>query len=72
MIKAEQEKTGLTGLDKRQDDLRSASDDDHRPEGLERERKGPFDKNVGRNEAASQVPRAQPHSDPVKKKTGEF
>ena len=29
---------------------------DSLPEGLTRERKGPYDKNVGRNEPASQVP----------------
>src|SRR5215217_1254842 len=30
---------------------------DSLPEGLQRERKGPYDKNVGRNEEATQVPK---------------
>jgi hypothetical protein len=46
--------------------------DRHVPEGLQRPRKGPYDKNVGRNEDATQVPRAHPGTDPAKKKTGEF
>jgi hypothetical protein len=29
------------------------------PEGLERPRKGPYDKNVGRNENATQLPKNQ-------------
>ena len=40
--KAEQEKTGLKGADKRQGDLQDAHGDDHIPEGLKRERKGPL------------------------------
>jgi hypothetical protein len=56
MTKAEQEKTGLEGADKQQGALRDAPGDDHLPEGLKRERKGPYDKNVGRNEKATQVP----------------
>jgi hypothetical protein len=46
--KAEEEKTGLKGGDKRQGDLRDAPSDEHMPEGLTRERKGPLDKDVGR------------------------
>jgi hypothetical protein len=72
MTKAEQEKTGLKGADKRQGGLQDAPDDTHVPEGLKRERKGPYDKNVGRAEDATQVPRAFPDRDPSKKKTGEF
>jgi hypothetical protein len=72
MTKAEQEKTGLKGTDKRQGDLQDAPGDTHVPEGLKRERKGPYDKNVGRAEAAAQAPRAFPDRDPSKKKTGEF
>jgi hypothetical protein len=30
---------------------------DSLPEGLQRERQGPYDKNVGRNEEATQVPK---------------
>ena len=71
MTKAEQEKTGLTGGDKQQGDLQNAPDNEL-PEGLQRERKGPYDKRVGRNEQASQVPRAFPDPNPAKKKTGEF
>jgi hypothetical protein len=71
MTKAEQEKTGLTGGDKQQGDLQNAPDNEL-PEGLQRERKGPYDKRVGRNEQASQVPRAFPDLNPAKKKTGEF
>jgi hypothetical protein len=57
MIKAEQEKTGLKGGDKQQGDLRNpAHQPIDTPEGLERERKGPLDKNVGRNEKATHVP----------------
>lgn len=57
MIKAEHEKTGLSGGDKQQDDLRDAAQPSHAmPEGLERERKGPLDKNKGRNEKADHVP----------------
>jgi hypothetical protein len=71
MTKAEQEKTGMKGGDKRQGDLQNAPDNEL-PEGLQRERKGPYDRQVGRNEDASQVPRAFPDRDPAKKKTGEF
>jgi hypothetical protein len=71
MTKAEQEKTGLKGGDKQQGDLQNAPDNEL-PEGLQRERKGPYDKNVGRNEEASQAPRAFPDRSPAKKKTGEF
>jgi hypothetical protein len=57
MTRTEQEKTGLTGGDKQQDDLRdSPSNPVEMPEGLERERKGPLDKDQGRNERASHVP----------------
>jgi hypothetical protein len=70
-MKAGQEKTGLKGGDKQQGDLQNAPDHDV-PEGLQRPRKGPYDKNVGRNEDATQVPRAHPGTDPAKKKTGEF
>ena len=71
MTKAEQEKTGLKGGDKQQGDLRNVPDSEL-PEGLQRDRKGPYDQNVGRNEEASQVPRAFPDRDPANKKTGEF
>ena len=71
MTKAEPEKTGLKGGDKQQGDLQNAPDSGL-PEGLLRERKGPYDKNFGRNEEASQVPRAFPDRDPATKKTGEF
>jgi hypothetical protein len=61
---------GLRGQDKQQSLLRDRSSDqrdpgrgeppprkrDGVPEGLERPRKGPYDKNVGRNEMATQVP----------------
>jgi hypothetical protein len=70
-MKAQQEKTGLKGGDKRQGDLQNAADSEL-PEGLKRDRKGPYDKNVGRNEEATQVPRAFPDRDPAEKKTGEF
>ena len=46
MTKAEQEKTGLKGRDKQQGDLQNAPDNEL-PGGLQRERKGPYDKNVG-------------------------
>jgi len=71
MTKADQEKTGLKGGDKRQGDLQNAPGDDHTPEGLLRPRKGPYDKTVGRQEA-SEAPRAFPDRDPAKKKMGEF
>jgi hypothetical protein len=55
---------GLRGPDKRQAALRDEDrgeppvmqPEDDLPEGLRRERKGPYDKNVGRNEDATQVP----------------
>ena len=53
MAKANQEKTGLTGKDKSQDDLVDGGPQEL-PEGLKRERKGPLDKNVGRREDAGQ------------------
>ena len=57
MIKAEQEKTGLKGGDKRQGNLQNSPNQPiDIPEGLERERKGPLDKNFVRNEQATQVP----------------
>jgi len=46
MNKAEQEKTGLTGRDKSQADLRGVEPEI--PEGLTRPRKGPVDKKTGR------------------------
>ena len=44
--------------DKQQADLTNQHDPpgEPLPEGLERERKGPYDKNVGRNEDAAHVP----------------
>ena len=39
------------------------------PEGLRRQRKGPYDKNVGRGEDATHVPRVLK---PSKKRTGQF
>jgi hypothetical protein len=48
MTKAHQEKTGLTGRDKSQGELREDVDPRDLPEGLKRERKGPLDKNEGR------------------------
>ena len=71
MTKAEQEKTGLKGNDKRQGNLQNTPDNEL-AEGLQRERKGPYDKNVGRGEAASQVPCTLPDLSPAKKQTGEF
>jgi hypothetical protein len=49
MTKAEQEKTGLKGDDKSQSNLQNAPDTEL-PEGLQRERKGPLDENLGRGE----------------------
>jgi hypothetical protein len=72
MTKAEQEKSGLKGGDKRQRDLQDAPGDNHIPEGLLRSRKGPYDKNVGRMEEMSESPCAVPDRNPAKKKTGEF
>jgi hypothetical protein len=46
MTKAEQEKTGLTGRDKSQDDLKGGEKE--LPEGLKRERTKPLDKELGR------------------------
>jgi len=46
MTKAEQEKTGLTGRDKSQGDLRGGEKE--LPEGLKRERTRPLDKDLGR------------------------
>jgi hypothetical protein len=54
MTKAEQEKTGLKGRDKQQGGLQNAPDNEL-PEGLQRQRKGPYEKHVGRNEQASQA-----------------
>ena len=48
MTKAEQDKTGLTGRDKSQGDLRGGNIE--LPEGLKRERKGPYDKDKGRED----------------------
>ena len=48
MTKANEEKTGLTGSDKSQGDLQD-SGGIKKPEGLERERKGPLNKDHGRN-----------------------
>ena len=48
MTKAEQEKTGLKGPDKSQGDLRGGESE--LPEGLKRERKGPLNKDKGRDE----------------------
>jgi hypothetical protein len=47
MMKANQEKKNLTGQDKSQDDLVDAGHQ-QTPEGLQRDRKPPLDKNVGR------------------------
>ena len=46
MTKAEQEKTGLTGQDKSQDDL--GGGERQLPEGLKRERTKALDKELGR------------------------
>ena len=65
---------GLRGQDKQQSALRDpkdkawhqgqdgpgAPDPDETPEGLHRPRKGPVDRNIGRNEAADQVPDWEP------------
>jgi hypothetical protein len=57
MTEAKEQKTGLAGRDKQQGDLRDQpSQPLAMPEGLVRERKGPLDKNLGRNEKATQVP----------------
>ena len=47
--KANEEKKGLTGKDKSQGDLVNGGPTET-PEGLKRERKGPLDKNEGRND----------------------
>jgi hypothetical protein len=47
--KAHEEKKGLEGHDKVQDDLTDGGTQEI-PEGLKRERKGPLGKNVGRDE----------------------
>jgi hypothetical protein len=59
MTKAEQEKTGLKGTDKQQGDLQNTPGR-ALPEGLQRERSGALDKNLGRNEDAAHVPGAAP------------
>ena len=57
MTKAEREKIGLQGGDKQQGDLQNpAHHSIETPEGLQRERKGPLDKNVGPDEKATHVP----------------
>ncbi|WP_157100111.1 hypothetical protein [Rhodoplanes sp. Z2-YC6860] len=48
-----EEKKGLTGQDKSQDDLRGGENE--LPEGLKRERKGPIDKDKGRNDDHSEL-----------------
>jgi hypothetical protein len=48
-LKSHEEKKDLTGKDKSQDDLVDGGEQ-QMPEGLKRERKGPLDKNVGRND----------------------
>jgi hypothetical protein len=51
----EQEKTGLKGRDKTQADLRGGEKE--LPDGLLRERKGPLDKDKGRDESGQQADR---------------
>jgi hypothetical protein len=58
MTKAEQEKTGLTGQDKSQGDLRGGERE--LPEGLKRERKGPYDKDRGRENEHGNVQHRPP------------
>jgi len=53
MAKANEEKTDLKGQDKQQGDLVDGGAQEI-PEGLTRERKGPLDKNVGRNDRPDQ------------------
>ena len=55
MTKAEQDKTGLTGRDKSQGDLRGGEKE--LPQGLKRERKGPYDKDKGRDDGSQQADR---------------
>jgi hypothetical protein len=55
MTKAEQEKTGLKGHDKSQGNLRGGEKE--LPEGLLRERKGPLDKDRGRDDDREQAKR---------------
>jgi len=51
---------GLRGLDKQQGALRDEADaDTGTPEGLQRKRKEPYDKEAGRNEKATQLPKNQ-------------
>ena len=65
MTKAEQEKTGLKGGDKSQGDLQnSASGPADLPEGLQRERRGPLDKNA----AATKRQRSSQHTKAAVKK----
>jgi hypothetical protein len=56
MTKAEQEKTGLKGRDKTQADLRGGEKE--LPEGLLRERKGPLDKDKGRDDSGQPADRS--------------
>lgn len=49
MVKANEEKTGLKGHDKQHGDLVNGGPQEI-PEGLKRERKGPMDKNEGRQD----------------------
>jgi hypothetical protein len=57
MTKAEQEKTGLQAGDKQQSDLQNpAHQSIETPEGLQRERKGALNRNVGRDEKATHLP----------------
>ena len=55
MTKANEEKTGFTGRDKSQGNLRGGPT--ATPEGLKRERKGPLDKKEGRKEDSQQTER---------------
>ena len=57
MTKAEQEKTGLTGQDKSQGDLRGGEKE--LPEGLKRERTKPLDKDLGRADEKGAHDRSQ-------------
>ena len=53
MTKANEEKTGFTGKDKSQGNLRG--EPNGTPEGLKRERKGPLDRKEGRREGSQQT-----------------
>ena len=53
MTKANEEKTGFTGQDKSQGNLRGGPTET--PEGLKRERKGPLDRKEGRREGSQQT-----------------